>query len=180
MLGRQGVKLDMAEFNQFMKHMSAMEKQGFSAMIDTMLNDAEDGLDTMKEECARRTKERSGRLVDSYSLGHKDNVFDVRRKEIGGSGSTDVVIGTATFYAKMVNNGHRVVAPSQRKDHRRDKRSAKGRAKYDSVEGRHFHEPAIEKIKEDFFNHMQQDFNLLCVDTSFDQKKKKRKKRKTK
>lgn len=158
------------EFHDFVQHLAEIGHDGFDAMLATMHEVAEDGLDTLKSEAGMRTGVVTGRLLDSFTLGNKLCVYDV--------GETDIVFGSALYYAGMVDAGHAIVPPGYRRDYRRQKRRKKENQRYDYYEGAKFFNPAFNKIEKDFTARMARDLNLVVQNTSFARKKKKRKKRK--
>lgn len=164
------MKSNSKEFNDFISHLADLGHDGFDAMLGTMHQVAEDGLDTFQGEASRRTQERTGRLLDSFQLGNKLCVYDV--------GEADIVFGSALYYAGMVNDGHAIVPPGYKKDFRRQKRRKKENQRYDYYEGAHFFNPALAKISKNFVDSMAGDLNLIVADTSFIRKKKRKKKRK--
>lgn len=163
-------KVNKKEFTDFIDHLNNIGHNGFDAMLATMHEVAEDGLDHMKNEASKRTQRRSGRLLDSFTLGNKLCVYDV--------GENDIVFGSALYYAGMVDAGHAIVPPGYRRDYRRQKRRKRENQRYDYYEGAHFFNPAFNKIKRDFEQQMGRNLNLVVEDTSFAKKKKKRKRRK--
>jgi hypothetical protein len=164
------MKTNTKEFHTFVEHLAELGHDGFDAMLATMHEVAEDGLDHLRNEAAKRTQEHTGRLLDSFTLGNKLCVYDV--------GEYDVVFGSALYYAGMVDAGHAIVPPGYRKDYRRQKRRKRENQRYDYYEGAHFFNPALKKVEKDFFERMGRDLGLIVADTSFIRKKKRRKKRK--
>lgn len=164
-------KTNSKEFNSFIDHLQTVGHDGFDAMLTTMHEVAEDGLFHMQDSAMMRTQERTGKLVDSFQLGNKYCVYDV--------GQNDVVFGSALYYAGMVDSGHAIVPPGYRRDYRRQKRRKQENQRYDYYEGAHYFNPALNKIKKDFFKRMGDDLGLVVKDTSFAKRKKKRKKKKS-
>lgn len=163
-------KSNSKEFNNFIEHLANIGHDGYDAMLATMHEVAENGLEHMHDEASMRTQERTGKLLDSFTLGNKLCVYDV--------GENDIVFGSALYYAGMVDAGHAIVPPGYRRDYRRQKRRKKENQRYDYYEGAHFFNPAFNKIKKDFEREMSRSLNLVVEDTSFVKKKKKRKRRK--
>ncbi|HLO11475.1 MAG TPA: hypothetical protein VK190_04400 [Pseudoneobacillus sp.] len=161
------LKSNSKEFHDFIEHLAELGHNGFDAMLGSMHEVAEEGLWTLHDEAAKRTQEHSGRLLDSFTLGNKLCVYDV--------GETDIVFGSALYYAQMVDAGHAIVPPGYKKDYRRQKRRKKENQRYDYFEGAHFFNPALRKIEKDFIDRMSYDLNLIVKDTSFIKKKMKRK-----
>ena len=164
------MKSNTKEFSDFISHLDELGHSGFDTMLGTMHDVAADGLDHLRGEAMKRTQERTGELLKSFTLGAKKCVYDV--------GEQDVVFGSALYYAGMVDAGHAIVPPGYRKDYRRQKRRKRENQRYDYYEGAHFFNPALGKIKNDFFNRMGKDLGLLVQDTSFVKKRKRRKRRK--
>lgn len=162
------MKTNSKDFNDFISHMANMTNNGFDAMLATMHETAEEGLWTLHDEASRRTHEHTGRLLDSFVLGNKHCVYDV--------GETDVVFGSALYYAGMVDYGHAIVPPGFRKDYRRQKRRKQENQRYEYFPGVHYFNPALEKISQDFTERMANDLGLMVEDTSFimNNKRKKR------
>lgn len=164
------IKSNKKDFHDFVEHLSELGHNGFDAMLGTMHEVAEDGLEHLQNSASMRTQERTGKLLDSFTLGNKLCVYDV--------GETDVVFGSALYYAGMVDAGHAIVPPGFKRDYRRQKRRKKENQRYDYYEGAHFFNPALKKIENDFFDRMGRDLGLIVQDTSFIKKKKRRKKKK--
>jgi hypothetical protein len=164
------MKTNKKEFHDFVQHLAELGHDGFDAMLGTMHEVAEDGLDHLYNEASKRTQEQTGRLLDSFQLGNKLCVYDV--------GETDIVFGSALYYAGMVDAGHAIVPPGYRRDYRRQKRRKRENQRYDYYEGAHYFNPALRKVEGDFFKRMGKDLGLIVQDTSFVKKKKKRKRRK--
>lgn len=164
------MKTNSKEFNDFVKHIDGLASQGYEDLFDTMLIVAEEGLWKLHDEASRRTQEHTGKLLDSFVLGNKQNVYDV--------GKDNVVFGSALYYAQMVNNGHAIVPPGYKRDYRRQKRRKKENQRYDYYEGAHFFNPALDKISEDFEKTMSDEFDLIVQDTSFTRKSRRRRRRK--
>lgn len=164
------MKTNSREFNDFVSHLAALGHDGFDAMLGTMHEVAEDGLNTLQNEASKRTQERTGALLNSFQLGSKLCVYDV--------GEYDIVFGSALYYAGMVDAGHAIVPPGYRKDYRRQKRRKKENQRYDYYEGAKFFNPSFNIISKDFTNRMSRDLNLIVEDTSFIRRKKRNKKRK--
>lgn len=163
-------KVNKGEFNDLVDHLATVGHDGFDAMLGTMHEVAEDGLFHFQDEVSMRTQERSGQLLDSFQLGNSKCVYDV--------GTNDVVFGSALYYAGMVDSGHAIVPPGYRRDYRRQKRRLQKNQRYDYYEGAHYFNPALDKIKRDFFKRMGEDLGHVVEDTSFVKKKKKRKRKK--
>lgn len=163
------MKSNRKEFHNFVQHLADVGHDGFDAMLATMHEVAEDGLEHLQNEAGMRTQERTGRLLDSFQLGNKLCVYDV--------GRNDVVFGSALYYAGMVDAGHAIVPPGYRRDYRRQKRRKRENQRYDYYEGAHFFNPAFSKVKKDFTKRMERDLGLVVHDTSFAKKKKKKKRR---
>ena len=164
------VKTNKKEFDDFVSHLATLGHDGYDAMLGSMHESAEEGLWTMHDEASKRTQERTGKLLDSFVMGDKYNVYDV--------GTHDVVFGSALYYVGMVDSGHAIVPPGFRKDYRRQKRRKQENQRYDYYEGAHFFNPAFAKIVKETTDKMSRDLNLVVKDTSFAKKKKKRKRRK--
>jgi hypothetical protein len=157
------------DFDSFVNHLASIGHNGFDAMLATMHEVAEDGLEHMQNEASKRTAERTGRLLDSFTLGNRLCVYDV--------GEYDVVFGSALYYAGMVDAGHAIVPPGYRKDYRKQKRRKQENQRYDYYEGAHFFNPAFNKVENDFTRKMSQDLGLVVSNTSFAKRQAKRKKR---
>lgn len=164
------MKTNSKDFDSFIDHLVEVGHSGFDAMLGTMHEVAEDGLEHMQNSASMRTQERTGRLLDSFQLGNKLCVYDV--------GENDVVFGSALYYAGLVDAGHAIVPPGYRKDYRKQKRRKRENQRYDYYEGAKFFNPAFEKISKEFFSKMGKDLGLVVNDTSYLRKKKRRKKRK--
>jgi hypothetical protein len=164
------MRTNSREFNNFVQHLAELGHDGFDAMLGTMHEVAEDGLDHLRNEASKRTQTRSGKLLDSFELGNKLCVYDV--------GEYDIVFGSALYYAGMVDAGHAIVPPGYKKDYRRQKRRKKENQRYDYYEGAHFFNPALNKVERDFVKRMSNDLGLIVQNTSFLRRKKRRKKRK--
>jgi hypothetical protein len=164
------MRTNSREFGNFVQHLTELGHNGFDAMLASMHETAEEGLWTIHDEASKRTQEHTGRLLDSFVLGNKYCVYDV--------GETDIVFGSALYYAQMVNDGHAIVPPGFRRDYRRQKRRKKENQRYDYYEGAHFFNPALNKIEKEFKRTMARDLNLLVENTSFVKKRSKKKKRK--
>lgn len=164
------MKTNTREFHDFVEHLAELGHDGFDAMLGTMHEVAEDGLGHLQGEASKRTQERTGKLLDSFSLGNKLCVYDV--------GENDVVFGSALYYAHLVDAGHAIVPPGYRRDYRRQKRRKRENQRYDYYEGAHFFNPALNKVEKDFFTRMGNDLGLIVENTSFIRKKKRRKRRK--
>jgi hypothetical protein len=164
------MKTNKKEFHDFVEHLAELGHNGFDAMLGTMHEVAEEGLEVMQGEASKRTQRRSGQLLKSFELGNKFCVYDV--------GEKDVVFGSALYYAGMVDSGHAIVPPGYRRDYRRQKRRKRENQRYDYYEGAHYFNPAFDKIKRQFFDRMGTDLGLIVEDTSFIKKKKRNKRRK--
>jgi len=164
------MKTNSREFGSFIQHLVELGHDGFDAMLGTMHESAEEGLWTLHDEASKRTQEHTGQLLDSFVLGNKYCVYDV--------GESDIVFGSALYYAQMVNNGHAIVPPGYRRDYRRQKRRKRENQRYDYYEGAHFFNPALQKIEREFTNAMARDLNLIVENTSFIRKRKRKKKSK--
>lgn len=158
------------EFDQLTRHLVNLGHDGFDAMLGSMHEVAEQGLQIMQGEAGKRTQRQSGKLLSSFSLGNKNCVYDV--------GENDVVFGSALYYAGMVNDGHAIVPPGFKRDYRRQKRRKKENQRYDYYEGAKFFNPAFNKIEKEFFDRMGRDLGLLVENTSFVRSNKRKKKRK--
>lgn len=163
-------KANTKDFFDFTEHLATIGHDGYDAMLATMHEVAEEGLQILHDEASKRTQKRTGRLLDSFTLGNKLCVYDV--------GENDVVFGSALYYAQMVDAGHAIVPPGYRRDYRRQKRRKQENQRYDYFEGAKFFNPALEKIKEKFENEMSRNLGLVVVDTSFTKKQKRRKRKK--
>lgn len=163
------MRTNSREFHNFVQHLAELGHNGFDAMLAGMHETAEEGLFTLQDEAMKRTQEHTGRLLDSFQPGNRYCVYDV--------GETDVVFGSALYYAQMVNDGHAIVPPGFKRDYRRQKRRKKENQRYDYYEGAHFFNPALNKIEKDFRRKMARDLNLLVENTSFVRRRSKKKKR---
>jgi hypothetical protein len=163
------MKSNRKDFHNFIQHLTELGHNGFDAMLGTMHEVAEDGLSHLHDEASKRTQEHTGKLLDSFVLGNKLCVYDV--------GETDIVFGSALYYAGMVDSGHAIVPPGFKKDYRKQKRRKKENQRYDYYEGAHFFNPALHKVEQDFFKKMSKDLGLIVQDTSFIRQKKRRKRR---
>jgi len=164
------MKTNSKEFDNFVQHLAELGHNGYDAMLGTMHEVAEDGLDTLRSEASKRTQKRTGELLESFVLGSKYCVYDV--------GEKDVVFGSALYYAGMVNDGHAIVPPGFKKDYRRQKRRKQENQRYDYYEGAHFFNPALMKIEKEFKGRMANELGLIVEDTSFLRKRTRSKKRK--
>lgn len=164
------LKTNSKDFTNFIQHLASIGHNGFDAMLATMHEVAEEGLDHLHNEASMRTQEHSGDLLDSFTLGNKKCVYDV--------GETDIVFGSALYYAGMVDAGHAIVPPGYKKDYRKQKRRKQENQRYDYYEGAHFFNPAFKKVENDFIRRMSHDLGLVAQDTSFAKTQKRRKRRK--
>lgn len=164
------LRMNSKEFDGLSDHLENIANHGYDAMLATMHLVAEDGLEHLHDSASMRTQERSGKLLDSFTLGDKYCVYDV--------GENDIVFGSALYYAHMVDQGHAIVPPGYKRDYRRQKRRKKENQRYDYYEGAKYFDPAFRKISKDFFDEMGKNLNLVVSDTSFAKKKKKRKRKK--
>jgi hypothetical protein len=164
------VRYNKQEFHDFVEHLADLGHDGFDAMLATMHEVAEEGLWTLHDQASLRTQERTGQLLDSFVLGNRKCVYDV--------GETDIVFGSALYYAGMVDAGHAIVPPGFKKDYRRQKRRKQENQRYEYYEGAHFFNPALNIIEREFTDKMARDLDLIVQNTSFLKRQKKRKRRK--
>jgi hypothetical protein len=92
---RDGFTVD--GLKEWQKALAKMGGEGVAEMKSRILRTA--GMRTL-EYLDDLTPRRGGRLKDSYSLGHKENVF---RLQVGKE--SYVFVGTAVPYARYVNDG---------------------------------------------------------------------------
>lgn len=163
-------KVNTAEFAALTNHLRTLGHSGFDAMLASMHQVAQEGLFILQDNASMRTQEHTGRLLDSFQMGDKLCVYDV--------GDTDIVFGSALYYAGMVDAGHAIVPPGYKRDYRRQKRRKKENQRYDYYEGAHFFNPSFDQITEMAQTQMAEDLNLCVQDTSFVMKQAKRKRRK--
>lgn len=164
------MKTNSKEFDAFIDHLAVLGHDGYDAMLATMHDTAEQGLNTIQREASKRTQKQTGRLLDSFEMGNKLNVYDV--------GENDIVFGSALYYAQMVDRGHAIVPPGYKRDYRRQKRRKRENQRYDYYEGAKFFNPAFRKIEKSFKNNMSRDLGLIVEDTSFVKRRSRRKRRK--